>query len=307
MSVLAHIHTWNDAAVIEQLLDALQRQTRPADAILIVDNASTDGTLDRAFSEAVTVIRNRENLGPSGAVRIGLAHALEQRFDWTWVLDADSVPEPDALEKLLAFFDYLPDIQQERVCFLNALPLTAKGEVKEQPISLAGGRMRPLPLDMARDFTECDLALWSGSLYRMSAVARIGLPSDDYVTAYGELEYGYRALQLGLISCIVHNCVIHHDVGRSPGAEQRLHRFGPIRLRLYEVSPARCYYSVRNMIYFWVYQYKPRSIAPALRGIMQSLLTTVNFALMPVSHRRHLAACMRGIRDGFTRHMERRY
>src|SRR5271166_5416389 len=104
MRVLAHIHTMNDAAVIEQLLEGLRRQTRPPDAILIVDNASTDGTLDRTFSESVTIIRNPENLGTSGTVRIGFAHALEHGFDWIWVFDADSVPAPNVLENLVAFF-----------------------------------------------------------------------------------------------------------------------------------------------------------------------------------------------------------
>jgi GT2 family glycosyltransferase len=112
MRVLAHMHTMNDAAVIEQLLDGLRRQTQPIDAILIVDNASTDGTLDRAFPENVTTIRNQENLGTSGTVRMGFAHALEHGFDWVWIFDADSVPEPDALEKLLAFFERLPPDQR---------------------------------------------------------------------------------------------------------------------------------------------------------------------------------------------------
>ncbi len=77
MRVLAHIHTFNDAAVIEQALEGLRRQTRLPDAIVIVDNASTDGTLDKAFSEAVTIFRNSTNLGPSGAVGIGFDHALK--------------------------------------------------------------------------------------------------------------------------------------------------------------------------------------------------------------------------------------
>src|SRR5947209_6680991 len=117
MRVLAHIQAFNDVDVIGQLLEALQRQTRRPDAILLVDNASTDGTLDKVSPEIVTVVRNSENLGPSGAIRIGFARALEQGFDWTWVLDADTVPEPDVLEKLLAFFEQLPATRREQVCF----------------------------------------------------------------------------------------------------------------------------------------------------------------------------------------------
>jgi rhamnopyranosyl-N-acetylglucosaminyl-diphospho-decaprenol beta-1,3/1,4-galactofuranosyltransferase len=94
MRVLAHIHTYNEARFIEQALAALQQQTRQLDAIVIVDNASTDGTVDKAFPENVTVIRNSTDLGTSGATNVGLADALEKGFDWTWVLDADSVLSP---------------------------------------------------------------------------------------------------------------------------------------------------------------------------------------------------------------------
>jgi GT2 family glycosyltransferase len=117
MRVLTLVMTFNDVAVIEQALDGLRRQIRPSDAIIIVDNASTDGTLDKVFSNNIIIHRNSEDLGPSGAVSVALAFALENGFDWTWVLDADSVPEPDALEKLLGFFDHLKTEQQERVFF----------------------------------------------------------------------------------------------------------------------------------------------------------------------------------------------
>ena len=45
------------------------------------------------------------DLGANGSVAVGLAHALKEMFDWTWVLDADSVPEPDALANLLSFLN----------------------------------------------------------------------------------------------------------------------------------------------------------------------------------------------------------
>jgi len=298
----------NDADVIEQLLEGLRRQTRPLDAILIVDNASTDATLDRAFPETVTVIRNPENQGTSGTVRTGLAHGLEHGFDWVWLFDADSVPEPDALEKLLAFFERLPPEKREQVCFLAAWPLTATGEIKQQPISLGAG-MAFVPMMGAEGFTECDCFLWSGSLFRTAAVARIGLPSADYVLDIAEMEYGYRARQLGFASYVVHSGVIHHDVGRDAGSTHRVvFSLGSLNLRFYEVSPHRCYYCVRNVIYFWLYEYKPRRMTVALRVIVRSAFGfTVGFAARPFSHRRQLAACIRGIRDGLTGRMERRY
>jgi GT2 family glycosyltransferase len=308
MRILAHMHTMNDAAVIEQLLEGLRCQTQPLDAILIVDNASTDGTLDRTFPENATIIRNPENQGTSGPVRMAFAYALEHGFDWVWIFDADSVPEPDALEKLLAFFERLPPDQQEQICFLAGRPLTESGGIKQQPIRLEGPRaMTVVPIASAEGVTQCDCILWSASLYRTAAIARIGLPSADYVLDAAELEYGYRARQLGFTSYVVHNSVTRHDVGRNAGATGRRLRWGPLRLWLSEVSPTRCYYSVRNSLYFRVYVYKPRRVHVLMSAMKQAFSVTAGFAVRPFSHRLHLAACMRGIRDGLTGHMERRY
>ena len=58
MRVLAHIHTHNEADFIEQALRGLERQTRPPDAIVIVDNVSTDGTSERALLGQFTAPSN---------------------------------------------------------------------------------------------------------------------------------------------------------------------------------------------------------------------------------------------------------
>jgi hypothetical protein len=74
MRVLAYTHTFNSADVIGETLNGFQHQTRPPDAIQ---------TLDRTFPEQVSVSQNAANLDTSGAVSIGLGHALERGFDWT--------------------------------------------------------------------------------------------------------------------------------------------------------------------------------------------------------------------------------
>jgi GT2 family glycosyltransferase len=307
MRVLAHIHTLNDAYVIEEVLSALQRQTRQPDAIIIVDNASTDGTLDRTFPERVTVIRNPANLGTSGAIVAGFAYALEHDFDWVWIFDADSVPEPDALESLLTFFERLLPSAQEQICFLGCRAATVTGENKDRPMIFTETAIEYVPLEVDAGYSHCDCAVWSGSLYRLAAVATIGLPSADYVLDFGELEYGYRARQLGFTSYLVHSGVIHHDMGRSPGIAPRIYRLGPIKFQLHEVSPIRCYYHVRNRIYFWLYQCKPRRLGRVVRAIIYSCAFTAAFVVRPVSHRWQLIACLRGGWDGLTMHMERRH
>jgi rhamnopyranosyl-N-acetylglucosaminyl-diphospho-decaprenol beta-1,3/1,4-galactofuranosyltransferase len=307
MRVLTHIHTLNDAAVIDQALDALKRQTRPPDAIIVVDNASTDTTLNRLFPANTTIVRNSENLGTSGAIRIGLAHALKHGFDWTWLFDADSVPEPDALENLLDFFSRLPVSDQSRVCFLACRPETASGVPRERPMIFTElGVEYPMP-DIDAGCCRCDYFIWTGSLFRMPAVAKIGLPSADYVLDVAELEYGYRARQLDFVSYMVNNGVLHQDVGREPGAATRISRVGPFKFFQYEISPIRTYYFVRNVIYFWLYQCRPFRPHRFVRVVALVFVVVMSFAIRPVSHIRHLIACLRGIFDGLTMRMKRRY
>jgi GT2 family glycosyltransferase len=308
MRVLAHIHTMNDEAVIEQALEGLRRQTRPADAILIVDNASTDGTLHRTFPENATIIRNSGNLGTSGAIRIGFAHALQHEFDWTWVFDADSVPEPDALENLLAFFERLSPAERERVCFLACRLVNAEGEVRHEPVIFTDSSTQHASIEPDAAHTECDCYIWTGSLLRMAAVARIGLPSDDYVLDMAEVEYGYRARQLGLTSYMIHDAVTHQDVGRSPGiVVSKVWRVGRWKFAFREASPIRAYYATRNHLYFWLYQCQPRKPRGVLRAMVIGLLSPIGFVLRPVSHRPQLVATLRGLWDGLTGQMRRRY
>jgi rhamnopyranosyl-N-acetylglucosaminyl-diphospho-decaprenol beta-1,3/1,4-galactofuranosyltransferase len=305
MRILAYVHTMNDAEVVERALDAIKRQTRPPEAILVVDNASTDGTVDRAFSKDVAIVRNSTNLGCTGAIGIGFARAMEQKFDWTWVLEPDGVPEPDALEKLLGFFERLPPLQKEQIYFLACRLGT--GEKEYSPILLSEAGLEFLSPNPNADSCRCDCFLWSGSLFRMPAVAKIGLPSPDYFADLSELEYGYRARQLGFAGYVVNASVLHHNLGRPGGNAERLLRLGPLSFPLFETSPLRAYYFPRNLLYFWIYQFRPYRPRWVLRSIVYALVYTAGFAVRPVSHRRQLMSCMRGLWDGLTAHIERRY
>src|SRR5438034_11747366 len=108
MRILAHIHTFNDADIIDRTIESVRRQTQSVDEILVVDNASTDGTLDQPALTNCTILRHSENQGTSGAVYSGFRYAFDHDYDWLWVFDADSAPEPNALEKLLTLYASFP-------------------------------------------------------------------------------------------------------------------------------------------------------------------------------------------------------
>jgi GT2 family glycosyltransferase len=102
--VTAVVVTYNRKALLKQCLDGLQKQTRPLDRILIVDNNSSDGTA--AFLtqyQGIDVLELLCNEGSSGGFYRGIKNAYEQGADWVWVMDDDVIAAPTALEELITF------------------------------------------------------------------------------------------------------------------------------------------------------------------------------------------------------------
>lgn len=326
MKILAHVHTLNDEDVIDACLAALLAQTRPVDGVLIVDNGSSDRTLERSLPPHARVIRNAENLGTSGAVRTGLAYGMDHGFDWVWVFDADSAPHPDALEKLVALWETLSSDERERVWRLSSLPLEHPEKSVTSPFSLRlarfDGSREPKPrhgvVFDARGYHRvepepgvlcyaCDGTIWSGCLFRLDAVRRVGLPPADYVLDFGEYEYGWRGKRCGQQGLMHTGSLVDHNIRGEASFTFSPYRFGPLHIQLLEIPPIRCYYVVRNPLHFWLHQFEPRSLRAAAPRVYKMLMLTLNFLVRPWSHRAELRACLRGLWDGVRGQMDRRF
>nr|WP_269844793.1 glycosyltransferase family 2 protein [Methyloprofundus sedimenti] len=109
--------TWNKKDYVLDLLNSLSSITFPRDQldILVIDNASNDGTVEalKAQFDDIQIIRNTENLGGTGGFNTGLTWAYDQaesRYDYLWLLDNDVVVHQNALSELVAVLDANPDI-----------------------------------------------------------------------------------------------------------------------------------------------------------------------------------------------------
>ena len=97
------VPAFNEAATVAETIRSLLQQTAPVVEILVVDDGSTDGTGDVARALGVHVVRPPRNTGSkAGAQNFALPLV---RTEFVMALDADTVLEPDAIEKLAAAFD----------------------------------------------------------------------------------------------------------------------------------------------------------------------------------------------------------
>ncbi len=107
MKIAAVVVTFNRKKLLLECLNALLGQTYPLDEIVVLDNASTDGTkqeLQEAgiLSDArVKYLLMEKNTGGSGGFYYGSRQAYQDGADWIWMMDDDCIPTETALEELV--------------------------------------------------------------------------------------------------------------------------------------------------------------------------------------------------------------
>jgi GT2 family glycosyltransferase len=99
----------NAGRYLARCLEALSRQTAGDPRVIVVDNASADGSADEvaAHHPHITLVRAERNLGFAAGNNLGLKHAGGAR--WIALLNPDAFPHPDWLVQLLAAAEAHPD------------------------------------------------------------------------------------------------------------------------------------------------------------------------------------------------------
>jgi rhamnopyranosyl-N-acetylglucosaminyl-diphospho-decaprenol beta-1,3/1,4-galactofuranosyltransferase len=245
--VIAVVVTYNRRQLLLESLAAVHAQSQAPDAVIVVDNASTDETAAavRRHYPAATLARLARNTGGAGGFACGMALALADGADLVWLMDDDTVPERHALRALLE----------------------ARGRHPGRPPAVVAsrviwtdGRAHPMNTPRAKPFagqaeraaaaaTGC-VPIRSASFVSILIDAGLsrerGLPQADYFLWNDDFEYTTRLLrgQAGLLcpaSVVVHKTAAFGSTDADPGP--------------------RFFYEVRNKI--WTL--RTRSLAPAER------------------------------------------
>ena len=229
--VCAVVVTYNRRALLEECLEAVLGQTRAPDHVLVVDNASTDGTPELiARHEGVEALRLAQNEGSSGGFHAGMTAAAARDFEWLWVMDDDTIPHADALELLLdADLGDLPEPS-----LLASKVVWTDGNV--HPMNPPAPH--PLDIDLFLDAVEHGVVpiranTFPSLLVRTDAVRRHGAPRKGFWIWSDDIDFTQR--------------ILRHEVGYVVPRSVAVHKTKTAHAPWH--GGERFYYAVRNGLF----------------------------------------------------------
>lgn len=211
--VIAVVVTFNRLTLLQTLLTRL-REIDALAAILVVDNASTDGTPAWLAEQSdISTELLTTNTGGAGGFHRGLLGAIDAGADLVWLMDDDGLPEPDCLDLLLQHRDRLDfwgpvvvdEQEPDRLVFPIRLPggaRTVRHLADVRAAADAGGVIKDVVIP------------FNGVLVTKELVARIGSVREEFFIWGDDHEYRLRAVQAGArTGTVVAAAVAHPNVG----------------------------------------------------------------------------------------------
>ena len=222
-------------------LASLRQSRRRFDDVLVVDNGSGDGSVDRlrAFAPGATVLASATNLGFSGGSNLGIREALVRDAGLILLVNSDAVLPPDCVERLESVLTAWPGAG-------IAAPVLVSREDPDH-VMAAGirfsprtGRMRLLAGGAAhrpRQTAEVDAVSGCVMLIAREVFERIGLLDEAYFFSFEDLDFCLRARRAGFACVCVGDAVALHDGSRTIGRRAAARLYFASRNHLRAVAP----------------------------------------------------------------------
>lgn len=207
------IVNWNGEQFLERCLSALMAQTVKAHEIILVDNASTDGSIKIAqrYSE-VRLMRLNQNTGFACGNNLAI-EAASAESEWIALVNPDAFVEPHWLETLLLAVENNPNFATFSSKLVNAANpklLDGAGDVYHMSgLVWRMGHGYPVPTtqeNVLEVFSPCAAA----ALYRRSALEEVGGFDEDFFCYVEDVDLGFRLRLAGYRCLYVPQSVVHH-------------------------------------------------------------------------------------------------
>ncbi len=224
---------WNGWADTIECLESLRRITYPNYQIVVVDNSSTDDSVEQIkgkFSH-LTLIETSSNLGYAGGNNVGIKYALENRAKYILIVNNDTeVVRPEFLRQMIELMQL-----GHNIGVLGPKILTSTGQIQETILSIPtlfncfkksfGLRFS---IKKLRDYSvpqQVDAVSGVCWLIRADVINEVGLLDENYFMYAEEQDYCYRVKKTGWgIMYLPIESVLHKKGSGDENDKQRIYR-----------------------------------------------------------------------------------
>ncbi len=238
---VAVVVTYNRLDKLKRCLAALSASECQCD-VLVVDNASTDGTsewLVSAQSEAISVVNTGKNIGGAGGFNVGMREAVNRGYEFVWLMDDDCIVHADTLSKFMAADQRLDG----NYGWLSSVALWTDGRPCKMNKQKSVADFYDYADLLGDSLLAATQATFVSLFVRSSVVRQFGLPITDFFIWGDDVEYTRRiAVRGGIRSFVVGNSVVTHEMKDNNGSSIALD--GQERIQRY-------HYAYRNEAYLY--------------------------------------------------------
>ncbi len=216
------IVNWNGEHFLERCLSALLAQTVIPNEIILVDNASSDASLDivRRFP-SVRVLSQSTNLGFARGNNVAVEAAAAES-EWIALLNPDAFPDPHWLEALLSAARDHPVFDVFGSKLVKAADLAVLDGVGDA-YHMSGLVWRTGHGVLVASFSEQTHEIFSpcaaAVLYRRSALLDVGGFDEDFFCYVEDVDLGFRLRLAGYKAMYVPDAVVHHVGSATAGGQ----------------------------------------------------------------------------------------
>lgn len=226
--VIAVIVTYNRKKLLKESVQALLNQNYNNCTVLVVDNASTDGTYEYirglVDDKKVKYVNTGENLGGAGGFNFGMKEAYKIGCDFIWLMDDDCIVHKDTLEKLIAKDKEL----NGKYGFLSSKVLWKDGNICK--MNVPKRTFSTWVKNFKKPLQEIAMASFVSLLVKIDVVKELGFPIKDFFIWTDDWEYTRRISRKHKCYYVTDSVVTHKSVNNE-GADistvdgERINRF----------------------------------------------------------------------------------
>jgi GT2 family glycosyltransferase len=259
-TVCAVVVTYNRKNLLLECLEALLKQTRPIDAMYIIDNFSSDGTPEALKGNRYIInlppddisepwekefevknltdgqpvkihyVRLNENTGGAGGFYEGVKRGYEKGYDWLWLMDDDAEPALNSLKKIFIAKNNIVNknnyiVLWNQIVFEKDKKDSVLNKIVLEPV---------------------DHAMFVGFFINTELVKKIGLPDKSFFIYFDDIEYCLRIRRFGgRIFKVLGSFIYHKDWMNQRKITKRIFNKN---LSIPDIPKWKFYYLSRNYI-----------------------------------------------------------